>query len=252
MNLKQALQNNKLTLGSWVTIGHHSVVEIMASAGFDWLCLDLEHSAIELESAQNLIAHIQGKGMKALVRVGKNEEVVIKRIMDAGADGVIVPMVNSKEDAERAVSYVKYPPQGKRGVGLARAQSYGTSFEEYKEWLDKEAVIIAQIEHKDATDNIEDIITTDGIDGIIVGPYDLSGSMGMAGQLEHPDLLKRLDHVIEVCKKHDFPYGYHVIQPDHKKLKEFIDAGYTFVAFSLDFFFLGNKAREEMAALKDS
>jgi len=114
VSLKQKLQNNELTIGSWITIGHPSVVEIMASAGFDWLTIDLEHSAISLETAQNLISTIHANDMKALVRVGKNEEVVIKRVMDIGADGVIVPMVNSKEDAIKAVEYVKYPPIGKR------------------------------------------------------------------------------------------------------------------------------------------
>ena len=117
-NLKQKLINNELTLGSWITIGHHSIIEIMASAGFDWLTIDMEHSAIELTEAQNLIAHIQANGMEALVRVGKNEEVIIKRILDAGANGVIIPMINNKNDAIKAVEFAKYPPQGKRGVGL--------------------------------------------------------------------------------------------------------------------------------------
>ena len=157
MSLKQKLQNNKLTVGSWITIGHPSVVEIMASAGFDWLTIDLEHSAISLETAQNLISTIHANDMKALVRVGKNEEVIIKRVMDIGADGVIVPMVNSKEDAIRAVEYVKYPPLGKRGVGLYKAQKYGVGFDDYKDWVKDKSIIIAQIEHIKAVENIEKI-----------------------------------------------------------------------------------------------
>ncbi len=250
MSLKQKLKNNELTVGSWVTIGHQSVVEIMASAGFDWLTIDMEHSVIDLTMAQNLMGHIQAAGMKALVRVSKNEEVIIKRIMDAGADGIIVPMVNSREDAEQAVRYVKYPPMGKRGVGLARAQKYGTGFDEYKQWLNDESVIIAQVEHIDSVNNLEEIISTPGIDGIMVGPYDLSGSMNVPGEYDRPEVKKALLKVEEVCKKANFPLGFHVIAPEYDKLKEKIDLGYSFLAFSLDFLFLGQKAREEMAKVK--
>lgn len=250
MTLKQKLKNNQLTLGSWVTIGHQSVVEIMASAGFDWLTIDLEHSVIELTMAQNLIGHIQAAGMKALVRVGKNDEVIIKRIMDAGADGIIVPMVNSREDAEQAVRYAKYPPVGKRGVGLARAQKYGTGFDSYKRWLEDEAVVIAQVEHIDSVRNIEDIISTTGIDGIMIGPYDLSGSMNVPGEYDRPEVKEALLAVEVACKKANFPLGFHVIQPDYEKLKEKIDLGYSFLAFSLDFFFLGEMARREMGKHK--
>ncbi|GIV34005.1 MAG: 2,4-dihydroxyhept-2-ene-1,7-dioic acid aldolase [Chitinophagales bacterium] len=250
MNLKHTLKQNKLTIGSWITIGHPSVAEILCSAGFDWLTIDLEHSPIDLETAQTLIALIQGKGLKALVRVGKNEEVIIKRVMDAGADGVIVPMINSRQDAEQAVSFTKYPPAGKRGVGLARAQRYGTGFDAYKRWLEEEAIVIAQIEHVQAVDNIEEIIAVPGIDGTIIGPYDLSGSLGIAGQLDHPLLQEKVKAVEAACKKQNFPLGYHVIQSDHKKMLEKIREGYTFLAFSLDFFFLGDKAREEMRMIR--
>ncbi len=247
MGLKEKLLANQLTIGSWVTIGHQSIIEIMATAGFDWLTIDMEHSVIELEAAQNLIGHIQAQNMEALVRVGKNDEVIIKRVMDAGADGVIVPMVNSKHDAQQAVNYVKYPPVGKRGVGLARAQKYGIGFEAYKEWLKNQAVVIAQVEHVEAVENIGDILQTNGIDAIIIGPYDLSGSMGYPGEYQRKEVKDALRTVELACQKYNKAAGFHVIQPDYDKLKEKIDTGYTFLAFSLDFFFLGNKAREEMA-----
>ena len=132
MSLKNKLKNNQLTIGSWIMIGNPMNVEVMALAGFEWLVVDIEHTSIDLQTTENLIRTIQSKNIKALVRVSKNEEVVIKRILDMGADGIIVPMVCSKEDAIQAVNYAKYPPQGKRGVGLYRASSYGTKFEEYK------------------------------------------------------------------------------------------------------------------------
>ena len=248
-SLKSKLQNNELSIGSWLTIPHQSVVEILASANFEWLVIDLEHAAIGIESAMNLIGHIQGNGMNALVRVSKNEEVIIKRVLDAGADGIIVPMVRNKEDAQKAVDFVKYPPIGKRGVGLNRAQKYGTAFNEYKKWVKEEVVIIAQIEHIDAVNNLEDILSTDGIDGTIIGPYDLSASMGVPGEYHRPEVKAALDRVNKVTKSMNKPLGFHVIQSKIEFLQDRIDQGYTFLAFSLDFFFLGDTARDEMAKL---
>ena len=249
-NLKQKLKNNELTLGSWITIGHHSIIEIMATANFDWLTVDMEHSAIGITEAQNLIAHIQANKMDALVRVGKNEEVLIKRVLDAGANGVIVPMVNSKKDAKRAVEYSKYPPIGKRGVGLARAQNYGIGFEEYKEKLSNEIVVIAQVEHIDSVNNLEEILAVEGIDGIIIGPYDLSGSMGKPGMFDDSDVIEAIKKVEQICKRLNKPLGFHVIPPDYKELNKKIEEGFTFLAFSVDFLFMGNKAREEVQKIK--
>jgi len=250
--LKQKLKNNELTLGSWVTIGHPAVIDIMASAGFEWLVVDIEHTSIDLTTAHNLITTIQANGMKALVRVSKNEEVIIKRILDMGADGIVVPMVKSKEDALEAIDYAKYPPIGKRGVGLFRAQKYGLGFDEYKKWVNEELVIIAQIEHIEAVRNIDEIITTDGIDGVIIGPYDLSGSMGYPGEYHRDDVKNAIDNVLTSCKKHHIPSGFHVIESDPSKLNERIEQGCTFLAYSLDFFFLGDCAREGMSKVKRS
>ncbi|MCV6629713.1 MAG: aldolase/citrate lyase family protein [Flavobacteriaceae bacterium] len=249
-NLKNKLRNNQLTLGSWLTIPHQAVVEILGTAGFEWLTIDTEHSAVDIETVMNLIGHIQGNQMQALVRVSKNEEVIIKRVMDAGADGVIVPMIKNKEEAIQAVSFVKYPPIGKRGVGLSRAQKYGTSFPSYINWTNEESVVIAQIEHIEAVNNLEEILNVEGIDGIIVGPYDLSASMGYPGEYEREDVKNALSRVEQVAKEMNKPLGFHVIDSDHSKTMEKIDQGHTFLAFSLDFFFLGDKARDEMNKMK--
>ncbi len=250
MSLKQKLKNNELTLGSWVTIGHPAVIDIMASAGFEWLVVDMEHTSIDLTMAHNLIATIQANGMKALVRVSKNEEVIIKRILDMGADGIVVPMVKSRADALEAIDYAKYPPIGKRGVGLFRAQKYGLGFDEYKKWVNDELVIIAQIEHYEAVENIEEIITTDGIDGVIIGPYDLSGSMGYPGEYHRDDVKDGIQKVLDICKENNIPSGFHVIESDPGKLNERIEQGCTFLAYSLDFFFLGDSARDGMKKVK--
>ncbi|WP_310557788.1 aldolase/citrate lyase family protein [Flavobacterium sp.] len=248
--LKGKLKNHELSIGSWLTIPHQSVIEILGSAGFEWLTIDLEHAAISIETVMNLIGHIQGNGMQALVRVSKNEEVVIKRVLDAGADGVIVPMIKNKEEAIEAVNYVKYPPLGKRGVGLNRAQKYGTSFDTYQKWVKDEVVIIAQIEHIEAVNNLEEIFSVPGIDGIIVGPYDLSASMGYPGEYDREDVQDALARIDAIAKKLNKPLGFHVIDSDHSKTLEKINKGYSFLAFSLDFFFLGDKARQEMKLLK--
>ena len=242
MSLKQKLKNNELTIGSWIMMGTPMSVEVMALAGFEWLVIDIEHTSISLETVQTLITTIQANNIKALVRVSKNEEVVIKRVLDMGADGIIVPMVSSKEDAMQAVAYAKYPPQGKRGVGLYRASGYGTTFDAYKKWVEEELVIIAQIEHIDAVNNIDEIITVEGIDGTIIGPYDLSGSMGYPGEFEREDVKDAVETVLEQCKAHNVPSGFHVVDTDPKKLNEKIEAGCTFLAYGIDYFFMRDAA----------
>ena len=135
--LKRKLKKNRLTVGSWITIGHPAIPEILFNAGFEWLAIDMEHNTIDKSMMQNLISVIQSKDIAALVRVEKNDEVFIKHALDSGADGIIVPMIKSKNDAINAVEYAKYPPLGKRGVGLSRAQNYGQNFEDYKKWQEE-------------------------------------------------------------------------------------------------------------------
>lgn len=248
--VKKKLAANQLTIGSWITMAHMSIPEIMASANFDWLTIDMEHSVIELSDAQALISIIESKGIVPLVRVSENRSNLIKRVMDAGAYGVIVPMVNSVQDAENAVNAVKYPPRGSRGVGLARAQKYGIGFDEYVKNLNKNSIVIVQIEHIDAVDNLESIISVKGVDGCIIGPYDLSSSLGIPGKFDHPKMKKAINHIEKTCKKLNLPLGFHVIPAEYKLARKKIERGYTFIAFSLDFMFLGSKCRNEMKLLK--
>lgn len=242
MSLKNKLKKNQLTIGSWIMMGHPMSIEVLALAGFEWLVIDIEHTPIDLETVQSLIRTIQASDMKALVRVSKNEEVIIKRVLDMGADGIIVPMVNSKEDAKRAVNYAKYPPIGKRGVGLFRATRYGMKFEEYKKWVDDELVIIAQIEHIDAVNNIDEILQIEGIDGTIIGPYDLSASMGYPGEFEREDVKDAVQKVLDRCKAFNIPSGFHVVDTDPEKLQIKIEQGCTFLAYGIDYFFMRDAA----------
>ena len=250
IGLKAKLARNKVSIGSWITLPDASVTEIMARADFDWLTLDLEHSSININQAQELIRIIELSGKTPLVRVGANDPLIIKRVMDAGAHGVIVPMVNTKEDAMRAVASVKYPPEGNRGVGLARAQGYGLSFEAYKKWAKEKSVVIVQIEHIDAIKNLEKILSVPGVDGTMIGPYDLSGSLGFPGEFEREEMKEALARYEAVCKKMGKPMGYHVIQPDPEAVKSRLAKGYTFLPVSLDTLYLANNCRDTLKAIK--
>src|SRR3989338_9997870 len=201
LSLKSRLSAGRMMIGSWITLASGDTAEIMAQSGFDWLAVDMEHSVITLRKAHELIRIIEANNVVPLVRVGENNPVIIKRVMDAGAYGVIVPMVNTEEDARKAVVSVKYPPVGQRGVGLARAQGYGVQFEHYKEWVNKESVVIVQIEHIKAVANLEKILTVKGVDGFIVGPYDLSASLGIPGQLNHASVKAACRKILEVSEK---------------------------------------------------
>ncbi|ANE31758.1 HpcH/HpaI aldolase family protein [Campylobacter hyointestinalis] len=251
MSLKNKLKNSQLTIGSWIMIGNPISIEVMSLAGFEWLVVDMEHTSIELDTAQTLIATIQANGMKALVRVSKNEEVVIKKVLDMGADGIIVPMVCSRDDAIQAVNYAKYPPVGKRGVGLYRASKYGVNFEAYKKWVNEELVIIAQIEHIDAVRNIDEILQVEGIDATIIGPYDLSGSMGYPGEFEREDVKAAVQKTLDKCKQYNIPSGFHVVDTDPKKLQQKIDQGCIFLAYGIDYFFMRDAAINGMNKIRN-
>lgn len=249
-NLKEKIKNKRLTFGSWVTLGHPSIAEIMARAGFDWLNVDMEHSAITLSEAQNLIQVIELCGVTPLVRVGENNPNLIKRVMDLGAHGVIVPMVNTREDAEKAVNAVKYPPKGTRGVGLYRAQGYGTKFDEYKKWADSNSIVIVQIEHIKAVENLKSILTVKGIDAFIIGPYDLSGSLGVPGEFSHPSFIEAMRQIQKISSNLEITAGCHIVPPKPELVKEKIDSGYKFIGYSVDFMFLGEMCRGGLNEIK--
>jgi len=242
-----AVEACRLTIGSWITLAHPAIAEIMARAGFDWLAVDLEHSVITIREAEELIRVIALHGVPPLVRLTSNDADQIKRVMDAGAHGVVVPMVNSRADAERAVASVYYPPRGRRGVGLARAQGYGTAFVDYRAWLDMQAVVIVQVEHIDAVENLEAILDTPGVDGYIIGPYDLSASMGIPGHFDDPRLAQAIERVRTTGLAKAKPGGLHVVEPAPEQLREHIAQGFRFLAYSLDTRMLDTACRAGLA-----
>lgn len=234
MTLKERLRRGKPALGSWITLAHPALAEILAKAGFSWIGIDLEHSVITIREAEELIRVVELCGASPLVRLTANDPNQIKRVMDAGAHGIIVPMVNSREDAEAAVASVRYPPRGRRGVALARAQGYGAGFDRYRRWLEREAVVIAMIEHVEGVANARAILSTEGIDGCFIGPYDLSASLGIPGRTLDRRVLAAMADVRAAAKAEGKPSGLHVVEPDPALLKQRLREGYRFVAYSLD------------------
>jgi 2-keto-3-deoxy-L-rhamnonate aldolase RhmA len=248
-SLKGRLKKRELTIGSWLQIGSPVTAEIMAQAGFDWLVVDMEHSSIGIDRAFMLIQTIELAGCVPLVRLSNNDPTLIKRVMDTGSHGIIVPNVNSAGDAIAAVKAIKYPPEGTRGVGLFRAQGYGFDFEEYKKWQRTESIVIVQIEHIDGVNNLEAILCAEGVDGFIIGPYDLSASLGIPGEFDHPDFRKAMETVFNISRKIDTLMGTHVVMPDVSAVKERIKEGYRFIAYSIDTLFLGQSCRDGLSQI---
>lgn len=249
-SLKRRIVANELTVGGWLTLPSPSIAEIMARAGFDWLTIDLEHSVTPIDVAAEMIRVIDLCGVTPLVRLTSNDANQIKRVMDAGAHGIIVPMVTSAGEAEAAVMATRYAPRGTRGVGLARAQGYGPGFAEYLAWQTDGPIVIAQIEHIDAVDRLAEILAVPGIDAFIVGPYDLSASMGLPGQFEHCDFIAAMARITETAKALSKTSGLHVVEPDSAALRNAHELGHRFIAYSVDIRMIDATARAGLNVAK--
>ena len=249
MELKARLKKGDPCIGSWISLAHPAIAEIMAKAGFHWLAVDLEHSVITIREAEELIRTINLCGVTPLVRLTSNHPDQIKRVMDAGSHGVIVPMVNNREQAEKAVQAIRYPPFGTRGVGLARAQGYGSSFAKYQAWQAENAIVIVQIEHIEAVANLREILSVEGVNGFIVGPYDLTGSLGLPGQFDAPEYLQAMETIRTIARETGVPGGIHVVEPDTEALKRRIQEGYRFLAYSVDIRMLDHACRQGIEAV---
>jgi 2-dehydro-3-deoxyglucarate aldolase len=247
MTLKQKLAQRRLTVGSWLSIASPETAEIMLGGGYDWLAIDMEHTAIGTEAMAKMIQVVALGGRPVLVRVGANDTLLIKRAMDAGATGVIVPMINSVDDARRAVDSLYYPPRGKRGVGLARAQGYGRNFEAYRTWADAESVLVVQIEHHEGVRNLDAILAVDGVDAFMIGPYDLSGSLGRPGDFDSPAVAAALAEVRAVMQRASKPGGLHIVHPDPATLHTRVAEGYRFIVYGVDQIFFANAVDRDHA-----
>ncbi|MCJ7814027.1 MAG: aldolase/citrate lyase family protein [Candidatus Atribacteria bacterium] len=233
-NLKKALHDSKIVFGPFLKITDPAVVEIMGFAGFDFVIIDEEHGPISMESAQNMIRAAESVNITPIIRVGDNNEALILRALDIGAQGIEIPQVNSRSDAVRAVKSVKYSPQGERGVcRYVRAANYSSidKFKYFKSAND-ETMIIVHIEGVKGINNLDEILLVSGIDVIFIGPYDLSQSLGIPGEVNHPLVVEKMKEVILKCKENKVAVG--TFADDVKTAKSWISLGIQYMSFSVD------------------
>ena len=241
--VRAALLRREVCLGGWVQIGHPAVAEIFARAGFAWVAVDCEHTDMDLPQAAAVLRGLHGRGAVPFVRVRENQLLAIRQALDIGAQGVIVPLIHTAEEARAAVRAAKYPPQGERGFAFVRANNHGADFDAYVAAANEQVAVVAMIESRQGVENIEAILAVEGVDGVFVGPYDLSGSYGVPGQLEHPAVEAAQERVLAACKAAGRSAGLHLVTPTPEKIKAVRAQGYTFIALGMDTVFLAESAR---------
>lgn len=232
-NIRKKLSENKPTIGSWIQIPSNSNAEILGDAGYDWIAVDMEHGSISTSQLPDLFRALELNNTLPLVRLAQGELKDAKSALDAGAGGIIIPMVESPNQLEEIIGYSCWPPVGKRGVGYSRANLFGKYFDP-NDKVSLKPLIIAQIENIEAVKDIEQILKVPGLDAIIIGPYDLSASMGITGQFSSKKFQDCLKKILNSCKKFNIPSGIHIIQPDINELNKRINEKFQFIAYSID------------------
>lgn len=241
--VKKALLERRLTLGSWIQIGNAAIAELLGNIGYEWIAADCEHTDISVESFSQLARGMEKYHTIPMARVSENSTMAIRKMLDAGAQGVIVPLVNNAEEARKAVMAAKYPPIGVRGFAFVRANQYGVNFDEYVAHANENIAVVVMIESKEAVDHIDEILAVDGIDGVFIGPYDMSGSYDIVGQTQHPIIKEACQKVVEACQRHNKAAGLHIVLPTQKNISEAIEQGFTFIALGMDTVFLNEAAK---------
>jgi 2-dehydro-3-deoxyglucarate aldolase len=239
----EKLKKGESTIGTWLQISSPDVAEILGKAGYDWVAVDLEHGAFSRQILPDMFRALELGGTLPIARVAQANPKDIKQALDAGAQGIILPMIESKAQLEDGISWSYYPPKGTRGVGYARANLFGENFDEYVKKFSSKVLIVAQIEHINAVANLDDILSVKDLDAIMVGPYDLSGSMGITAQFSHPEFIKILDDIFQKARHHSIPMGLHIVQPDKELLADKIKQGYQFIAYGIDAVFFCNASK---------
>lgn len=242
--LKSQLKNRSRLFAGWVSYAHPSITETFARAGFDFMAIDMEHSTITIEQAQRIIAASQSEGVPCLPRPVSHNNDWIKPLLESGADGLILQMVNTPEEVQGIIRDFKYPPQGNRSYGVNRAQGYGFDFNDYVTKWNETSSLIVQIESRTAVENIDDILAFDDIDGVMIGPYDISGSYGVPGKVDHPDVITASKKVIDACKRRGVSCGTQLAQVSQSKVQELFDLGYTYLILGSDLFVLWKWAEQ--------
>lgn len=247
-NTKEKLRRGQPALGGWMMIGHPTVAEVMAGEGFDWLAVDMEHTATDIRAFCEIAMAVQGRGVDLVARLHSCDPVQAKLVLDAGAAGIIVPSVNTPEEAVRAAAMARFPPEGFRGASLCRATDHGRDFADYFARHNREVLVVVMLEHVDAAGRADEILAVPGIDAALIGPYDLSASMAMAGQLDHPQVVAAQQAILDACRRQGVAAGIHVVSTDPQALRQRIETGYRFIACGLDTLFIMQGCREMLAA----
>jgi len=235
--IRRALAANHPSIGSWIQIPHASVAEVMGQAGYDWVAVDMEHGAIGAHQLPDLFRALELGGTLPLARLAQGHPKDCKQALDAGAGGVIVPMVECASQLAQVRDACRWPPAGTRGVGFSRANLFGKHFEAYAEEA-QAPLLVAMIEHIRAVNDLEAILKVEGLDAILIGPYDLSASMGLTARFEEPEFMAAMERIRTLCEQQGMPCGVHVVMPDAATLEQRIAEGYRFIAYSIDAVFL--------------
>ena len=238
--------NKSNLIGSWLQIGNNDFTMMMARSGFQFLVTDMEHGSVSEEKLPQLFNIIKSCDCVPFVRVAKNSNILIRRAIDLGAKGIIVPNVNSLEDVIKAEKAIYYPPKGERGVGFSVANSYGLDFNNYFEASNDDIIFTVQIESVEAVKNIDKIFNSNNIDYYIIGPYDLTGSMGIVGQFDHPDYSSNLKKIQKSAINHGVKSGIHVVNPNIDELQDAIEKNYDFIAYSTDALLMYDKCKKDL------
>ena len=243
---RQRLKDKRPCIGTIIGIPSPETAEVLSFVGFDWLFIDMEHGAFDIVAVQRVLQAVAGK-TPCLIRVPALEEAWIKKCLDAGADGIIVPKVGSAAEAAQVVRFSKYPPMGSRSVGLARAHGYGTQFSAYLNLANDAVAVVLQIEHIDAVNEIKAISKVPGIDALFIGPYDLSASLGKTGQVGHPQVQEAISRVEQSAQAEGLPLG--IFGANTAAVEGYLKSGYQLITVGIDAMLLEEAARAIVTSL---
>jgi 2-dehydro-3-deoxyglucarate aldolase len=235
--IRQKLKSGKISIGTWMQLHDPSIAEILGSAGYDWVTIDMEHGSYSHNELPNLFRALELGNTLPLVRLIEGNVNECKLALDAGAGGVIIPNIQNDQVLKSLISACRWPPAGSRGVGFSRANLYGKNFNKYTMEA-QNPIVVAMIESWKAVENLEAILSVGGLDAILIGPYDLSASIGKTADFESVEFVSALNKIQELAKKAELPTGIHIVQPDAGALEERIKEGYQFLAYSIDSVFL--------------
>jgi 2-dehydro-3-deoxyglucarate aldolase len=246
---RQRLLRGDRLVGTLISLPSVELAEIAADAGADWLFLDMEHGALGPADVLKIVQAVR-EPCACLVRVPEARDMWVKKALDTGAAGIIVPHVDSAEEAARTVHWAKYPPRGGRSVGFSRANRYGARFQENVETANAETVVVAQVEHIDGVRKIDDILAVPDLDAVFIGPYDLSASLGKPGQIQAPDVREAIGAVVSACAGRKVPFGIFAAAPP--AARQAAGEGYTLICAGIDIGLYAAAVAEMVGGLRRS